>query len=455
MRRAATLIGIATALALVPASAAGASTVAVVSISGTDYILFTASPGADNNVTVQNAGSTYAVSDTAATVTASTGCTQAGPSAATCPQSGIGSIRVQLGDGNDTASTTASQNIYGYGGDGNDVLNGGSQGDILQGDAGDDTITGSGGPDWMEGGAGTDRVIYAGRVQPVRVDLDGAYDDGEFNEFDNVGTDVEEVVGGDAADTFVGTSGPNIFRGGPGNDVIDGMDGDDALFGDAGNDHLEGRGGTDSFAGGDGDDTVSARDNGTAESIDCGIGTDGATADREDTATGCETLDVPAALATPAAAPATPPAAPKEEPAPAWNFPAPQAPIANVVTIVQRQVAVSRTGAIAIRLSCGDEQVKGCKGKIVLTALVPKGQVRSTRRSGPANKIVLARKRFTLRRGRAAAVRARATRSALRRVFTRGRRKVPATMSVTMRNSDGSTTTITKPISVTAANLNL
>jgi hypothetical protein len=448
MRRAATLIGIATALALVPASAAGASTVAVVSISGGNYILFTASPGADNDVTVLNAGSSFAVTDAAATVTAGSGCTQATPSAVTCPQTGIGSIRVVLGDGNDKAASTASQNLYAYGGDGNDTLNGGGQGDSLQGDAGDDQLSGGGGPDAMEGGTGADTVSYAGRTQPVRVDLDGAYDDGEFNEFDNIAADVEQVVGGDAGDAFVGTSGPNTFRGGPGNDVIDGMDGDDALFGDAGNDHLDGRGGTDGFAGGDGDDTILSRDNGTAENIDCGAGNDAVTADGQDTAVGCETVDA-------TAAPATPPATPPAEPSPAWNFPAPPAPIANVVTIVQRQVAVSRSGAIAIRLSCGAEQTKGCKGKIVLTALVPKGQVRSTRRSGPANKIVLVRKRFKVRRGRSAAIRARATRANLRRVFGGGRRKVRATMSVTMANSDGSTTKITKPISVTAANLNL
>ncbi|MDX6698143.1 MAG: hypothetical protein QOE65_1540 [Solirubrobacteraceae bacterium] len=443
MRRVATLVGIAGALALLPAASAGASTVSVVSTFGGPYILFNASPGVANDVAVTTSGTNYVVSDSAAPVTAGGGCTQVTLVSVSCPQSGINSIRAQLDDGNDTISTSASQNLYAFGGDGNDTLNGGSQGDQLQGDAGDDTLNGGGGADAMAGGAGIDTVSYAGRAQPVRVDLDGGYDDGEPNEFDNIGADVERIIGGNAGDTFVGNAGNQVFFGGPGDDTLDGMDGDDVLHGDAGNDHLIGRDGADTFDGGDGDDTIASRDNGTAETVDCGNGADNVTADSQDTNSGCETWNAPA--------PATGTGAPAQTP----SALTPPPPVTNVVTIVQRQVKVAKSGVINIQLSCGQEQVKGCKGKLSLTALVPKGTVRSSRRSGPANKIVLARSRFTVRRGRTKAIRARASRATLRRVFKGGRRKVRASLAVTMHNSDGSTTKITKPITVTAAGLHL
>lgn len=436
MRRVGPTLGVTALLALAPATAASASTVSIVPSGGGSQVLFNASPGLANKVTVHSIGTTYVVSDLAGSVLPGAGCSASGPSAIACPQAGVGSIRVVLGDGDDTVTNGASQNLVAEGGDGNDTLNGGPQGDQLRGDGGDDTMTGNGGADRFEGGAGTDTVSYAGRSQPVRVDLDGGYDDGAADEFDNVGSDVEQVLGGAGDDTFVGGPGRDVFRGGSGNDSLDGMDGDDELYGDAGNDRLEGRSGKDTFAGGDGDDTVSARDNGTGESVDCGAGNDSATADREDTASGCEKLDAPQAP-------------------PAWNFPAPQAPIANVVTIVQRTVTVDRNGAVSIRLSCGDDQVKGCKGDVTLTAKVPSAGARASRRSGPANKIVLARQRFRLRRGRTAAVRAKARKAALRKVFTKGRRQVKATMAVTMRNSDGSKTTITKTVTVSAASLRL
>jgi Ca2+-binding RTX toxin-like protein len=438
LRAGTALAGLLCALVLAPA--AGASTVVVVGGSS-DEVVFTASAGLANNVTVSDSGSSFRVSDPAGTVVAGAGCNQSGPTSVTCSQSGVDSIRIVLGDGDDKISTTASENVVVDGGAGNDTLNGGSQGDTLNGDDGDDVLVGGGGPDTMDGGAGTDRVSYEGRTQPVRVDLDGAFDDGEGFEWDNVKPTVEEVIGGSGADTFVGAPGPNVFRGGPGNDVIDGMDGDDSLFGDAGNDRLDGRAGTDSFTGGDGDDTLIVRDGGAAEQADCGAGADSATADREDALTGCETVDVPSAV-NPGSAPA----------------PTPGAVVmtgAGVVTIVQRELSIARNGAIAIKLACGEEQVKGCRGSVLVTATVPKGRVRSTRRSGPANKIILARSKFKLRRGRTSALRVRASRAGLRRAFGGGRKRVRGAMAVTMRNSDGSTTQITKPISLAAAGLRL
>ena len=51
----------------------------------------------------------------------------------------------------------------------------------------------------MKGGSGTDLADYSARVSSVTVDIDGVADDGEHGEADNVGTDVEGVLGGSAA----------------------------------------------------------------------------------------------------------------------------------------------------------------------------------------------------------------------------------------------------------------
>ena len=417
---------------LVAAPVAGASTVVV----GSNQVVFTATPGTANQVTVSDSGNSFRVSDPASVVVAGVGCSQSGATVL-CPQSSISSIRVELGDGNDTLTSTASENLVVRGGAGNDTLNGGGQGDQLNGEDGNDTIVGNDGPDTMDGGAGTDVVSYAAKTQPIRADLDGAYDDGETFEWDNVQPSVEEVVGGAGNDTFVGTAGPNVFRGGPGDDTIDGMDGDDGLYGDAGNDRLDGRAGKDAFGGGDGDDTVLARDNGTGEQVDCGGGADTLTADREDTPTGCENVDVPAASAA----------------APSAETPAASAPVTNVVSIVERKLILARNGRISIKLTCGAEQVRGCRGTVVLTALLPARRARASRRSGPANKVILAKSKFKLRRGRTKAVRVPAARLAVRRVFTKERKRVNASLAVTMRNPDGSTTQITKPVSVAAPTL--
>ena len=417
---------------LAAAPVAGASTVVVVS----NQVLFTATPGVANQVTVSDSTSNFRISDPASTVVAGVGCSQSGATVL-CPQSSATSIRLDLGDGDDTVTFTASENLVAFGGPGNDSLKGGGQGDQLSGDDGNDSIVGNDGPDTMDGGAGTDVVSYATKLAPIRADLDGTWDDGETFEFDNVQPTVEEVVGGVGNDTFVGTAGPNPFQGGLGDDAIDGMDGDDVLSGGPGNDRLDGRGGTDAFGAGDGDDTVFARDNGTAEQVDCGGGADTLSADREDTTTGCENVDVPPA---PPAAATTPPA---ETPA----------PTTSVVSIVQRQLTVARDGSIAIKLACGEEQVRGCRGTVVLTALLPTTRARASRRSGPANKVILAKTKFKVSRGTTKAMRVRPARPAVRRVFTKQRKRVNGTLAVSMRNSDGSTIQITKRVTVAAPTL--
>ena len=55
----------------------------------------------------------------------------------------------------------------------------------MVGGAGGDQLDGGAGPDRIFGAAGLDSVTYAGRTQPVNVDLeDGLANDGEATEHD-------------------------------------------------------------------------------------------------------------------------------------------------------------------------------------------------------------------------------------------------------------------------------
>jgi Ca2+-binding RTX toxin-like protein len=119
----------------------------------------------------------------------------------------------------------------------------------LEGGNGDDTMVGSdGGPDTYIGGPGSDTASYATRRAGILVTIDGLPNDGAGSEEDNVGTDVEGLVGGVGADTLTGGSLANS---------IDGAAGNDALAGGPGNDLIVGGLGSDSMVGGTGFDYVS------------------------------------------------------------------------------------------------------------------------------------------------------------------------------------------------------
>src|SRR5207247_1332933 len=80
------------------------------------------------------------------------------------------------------------------GGSGDDILSGDAGANVLDGGLGNDTLEGGPGADTLIGGSGTDTVSYASRSNPVTVTLDGAANDGEVGENDNV--QAENVVGG-------------------------------------------------------------------------------------------------------------------------------------------------------------------------------------------------------------------------------------------------------------------
>jgi hypothetical protein len=163
-------------------------------------------------------------------------------------------------DGADTLDGGADHDQL-DGGIGNDRLTGGAGNDIVRGGDGDDELDYSplyafDGTDLFEGGTGYDKVGYFGRTASVSVSLDAQPNDGQAGEGDNIGADVEEVDGGDAADVLVGTAGPNWLAGRGGGDQISGGGGNDVLYGDSGNDQIDGGDGNDTLDGGCHDDTI-------------------------------------------------------------------------------------------------------------------------------------------------------------------------------------------------------
>jgi Ca2+-binding RTX toxin-like protein len=143
------------------------------------------------------------------------------------------------------------------GGPDTDTLTGGPGDETLIGGPGDDRLGGGAGADVLEGGTGSDTVDYSASPAGVGVSLDGVANDGGVadGQGDNVGSDVERVIGSPFADTLVGSAGPDTLDGGTGDDDITGGSGSDTLYGGTGNDFL------DSY-------------DGTADSVSCGAGDD-------------------------------------------------------------------------------------------------------------------------------------------------------------------------------------
>jgi Ca2+-binding RTX toxin-like protein len=300
---------------------------------------------------------------------------------------------VNLGGGNDkfrgwegdsvVNAGPGSDEVDGAGGD--DVISGEGDADQLSGGAGNDTLSGGDGGDELEtnaanppsstgtdilsGGPGEDKLEYVLRDDGLSITLDGAANDGG-GENDNVGSDIETIVGGNGADTMVGDAGPNHLdgengsdqiSGGGGNDYLDGDagddrvsggDGDDEVRGGNGNDSLDGGSGADQFFGDNpctfyscygGSDTVTARD-GVVDSVSCGIAADTAIVDHNDVVAtdfqqGCETIDrsaAPQPQPPPAPQPQPPPAPPVQPQPPARPRTTPAKPTAKTPTKAKR-----------------------------------------------------------------------------------------------------------------------
>jgi Ca2+-binding RTX toxin-like protein len=134
-----------------------------------------------------------------------------------------------------------------HGGAGEDQLRAGGSGALLVGAAGDDLLQGGPGDDTLDGGQGDDLMVggpgkdadYSERQAAVTVSSDDRADDGEADEYDDVSSDVEDLIGGSDDDLLVGNAGDGLLDGGPGDDDLDGGAGADQLVGGPGADAVD------------------------------------------------------------------------------------------------------------------------------------------------------------------------------------------------------------------------
>jgi Ca2+-binding RTX toxin-like protein len=218
----------------------------------------------------------YLVTDSAANLTPSGGCTAVNAHTATCPGAGIKTLSIDTGAqadaiGMDLGSIPSGVLANFDGGGGNDAVGGHG---TIDGSSGDDTVVGSpladdirggsgrdfleagDGPDDIQGGSGTDTLIYpADRATPVNVTIgagdrnDGGVEDQGSAGRDTVHGDVEVLVGTVQADLLAGDSSSETLVGAAGDDTLVGNNGADTLLGLEGNDLLVGGNGRDLLLG--------------------------------------------------------------------------------------------------------------------------------------------------------------------------------------------------------------
>jgi Ca2+-binding RTX toxin-like protein len=253
-----------TIAALAPA-AAQAAEVHVEGPAGNRTIVFTGAVGEANSVLVdRDPGFTddkYQLEDQDNDVSAGPGCENkphfpsgTEPDIVTCDPAGVKTIRINLGNGNDSVRFG---NL-----DGNVIT------DLTDGGAGNDRISASNGPSVATAGGGNDDV-------DLRAGADRALGgDGKDELVGGPGPDT--IAGDDGADVIRGYAEPgtldigtvtkyrggevNVLSGGAGNDTVEGDNGPDKLSGGADNDKLHGGGGGDVLKGDSGKDTLEEGD---------------------------------------------------------------------------------------------------------------------------------------------------------------------------------------------------
>jgi Ca2+-binding RTX toxin-like protein len=199
-----------------------------------------------NAVTITHAGTNIIIDDNQP-MTPGSNCWSIDGTKVACAEAGVTVVRVDGNGGNDRINSAMDLPVSFWGGPGDDELSGGDGNDTLRGGPDDDTL---------RGGAGRDGVSYYGETLDVRADLDGVRDDGPLGQGDLIGTDVEDLFGGEGDDTLQGSSADNYLYGNGGNDHIRGFGGEDTIYGAGGDDRVEGDDDTDQVHGGDGTDWV-------------------------------------------------------------------------------------------------------------------------------------------------------------------------------------------------------
>ena len=332
-------------------------------------------------------------------VIAGAGCVQSDVRLVACQTDVSASITINLGAGSDvydvdtTFDVPPTTRISVDAGPGDDSLEGaGAIETWVLGDGNDrlkpDVAEGPEhvGPDDISGGPGTDTVEYlfngVADLSGVRVSLDDLANDGTTYQpdVDNVRSDVEQLVGTNRDDTFVGNDLVQRIDGAAGNDSIAGGGGDDILEGGLGIDTIDGGAGLDTIAGGPDNDTVTGgtgydiingdavdlliTGNDTIDSVDggpdyvaCGPGTDSVTADLVDeiaaqSQDNCESvtrISPPAPTPTPTPTPT----------------PIPTPPGATTVKVSGKKLdADQRRKKASIKVACAS--ATGCIGKVVV-----------------------------------------------------------------------------------------
>ena len=149
------------------------------------------------------------------------------------------------------------------------VIAGGAGADVMDGAAGDDVfVEGASGAetggDSIAGGSGVDTVDYSARAESLCVDMsDGAANDGESGEGDDIDGTVENLLCGAGVCAVTGNAGDNV--------IVGAKRSSNRLAGGDGNDRLYGGGMDDVLSGGGGDDTLDGGNGGT-DTFDCGAG---------------------------------------------------------------------------------------------------------------------------------------------------------------------------------------
>ena len=183
---------------------------------------------------------------------------------------GLTSVSVTGGDGNDTITGTADLNDTIIAGDGNDTVTVGIGATRVDGGDGHDTITAGDGDDTIEGGDGHDLIMAGAGNDSVQAgdgndtvsgeDGDDIIDAGDGDDLINGNAGLDMINGGFGNDMLMGDADDDTVFGGAGQDIIGGGDGNDSLVGNSQNDIISGEAGDDSISAGSGDDLVTGGD---------------------------------------------------------------------------------------------------------------------------------------------------------------------------------------------------
>ena len=132
----------------------------------------------------------------------------------------------------DYLSGLASSDVL-FGGDGKDELYGGSGNDSISGGLGDDRLEShmqsAGGNDVIRGDEGIDLMSYGSATTRLTMSQDGVANDGRIGEFDDIGDDIEVLIGSGYRDLIQGGAADNTIHSLAGEDEVDGGAGDDVL----------------------------------------------------------------------------------------------------------------------------------------------------------------------------------------------------------------------------------